>query len=196
MSLTDSVRRLGRHARRAGMMALALIAASIVTFVTVDLGPSIRTRVEKFVSVEIMRPLTMGTLSVRLFDGRVIARDVWIQGYDTNAQPFLKAREIQIAVPLWTLLRRELRIASIEMTDWRVRMEQYPGGRNNVPHLSGRPSTGPSRFTTNISYVRANRGVFSYWDTSATFARTAGCSPTGTTGRRGASTCRGWTSPS
>ena len=50
------------------------------------------------------------------------------------------------------------------MTDWRVRIEQYPGGRNNVPHLSGRPSTGPSRFTTNISYVHASRGEFSYWD--------------------------------
>ena len=147
------------------MIALALIAASIVTSVTVDVGPAIRTRAEKFVSVEIMRPTTMQGLSVRLFDGRLIARDLLIEGYDAEAQPFLKAREIQIGIPLWTLLRREIRLSSIEMTDWRMYVETFADGRHNVPHLSGRPSTGrPSRFTTNISYIHASRGEFSYWD--------------------------------
>lgn len=164
MPVRDSARRLGTHARRAGMIALALIAASIVTTVTVDVGPTVRTRVEALVSAEILRPVTMGSLSVRLADGRLVARDLTIAGLDAKAQPFLRANEIQVAVPLWALLRREFRISSVEMTDWRMRVEQFPGGRHNFPRFRSRTSTGPGTFSTSVSYIRAHRGEFSYTD--------------------------------
>jgi hypothetical protein len=152
------------NGRRAVMIAVALVAASIVTTVTVDVGPRVRVRVEQYVSKEILRPVTMGSLSVRLFDGRVVIRDLRIEGVDAKAQPFLVAGEIQVSVPLSALLHRELRIASVEMTDWRIRIEQYPGGRHNFPRFQSKRPSGSGSFTTTLSYLHASRGEFSYFD--------------------------------
>jgi hypothetical protein len=145
------------------MIALALVAAAIVTTVTVDLGPRVRERAERVLSEELARPTTLGGLSVRVFDGRLVARQVRIAGLDARAEPFLRASEIRVAIPLWSLLRREIRIASVEVIDWKARVEQYPGGKHNFPRIRSR-SGGNGLFTTTFGYVHATRGLFSYTD--------------------------------
>jgi hypothetical protein len=164
MQVRTILRHLVVNGRRAGMLAVALVAASIVTTLTVDVGPRVRQKAEQFVSKQMMRPVAMGSLSVRLFDGRIVVRDLVIQGVDAKAQPFLKAGQIEVSIPLTALLRREFRIASIDMTDWRIRIEQYPGGRHNIPHFPSRSSSGPGMWTTTVSYVHASRGELSYFD--------------------------------
>jgi hypothetical protein len=163
MPVRELARRFGLHARRAGMIALALVAAAIVTTVTVDLGPRVRERAERFLSEELARPTTLGGLSVRVFDGRIVARQVRIAGLDARAEPFLRASEVRVAIPLWSLLRREIRIASIDVIDWKARVEQYPGGKHNFPRIRSH-SGGNGLFTTSFGYVHATRGLFSYTD--------------------------------
>lgn len=165
MKLTDVARRLGVHARRAGMIVVAILAASVVTSLTVDLGPALRARAEAVASARILRAVSIGSLSVRLFDGRFVARDLVIAGYEPASEPFLRAAEIRVQMPLAALLRREVLVTGIEMTGWRMLIETFPAGRHNVPRFtSGTPSSGPGFFSTTISYVRASRGHFTYMD--------------------------------
>lgn len=165
MTVTEAIRRAAVHARRAGMIVIAILAASIVTSLTVDLGPALRARAEAAASARILRTVTIGSLSVRLFDGRFVARDLVIAGYEPASEPFLRAAEIRVLMPLAALLRREILVTGIEMTGWRMLIETFPGGRHNVPRFaSGSPSSGPGLFSTTIRYVRASRGHFTYED--------------------------------
>jgi hypothetical protein len=164
MPVRDYIRRLVPHARRAGMLAVALVAAGIVTSLTIDVGPFVRTRVEQYVSVQMQRPITMENLGIRLYDGRVVARNLTIAGFEGKGQPFLFAPLIEVSVAVWPLLNREISISSVEMADWRMRIEQYPGGRHNFPHIPTRSSKAPGLFSTSVNYVHAYRGTFSYAD--------------------------------
>jgi len=163
MPVRELAGRFGHHARRAAMIALALLAAAIVTSVTVDVGPSVRARAERLLSAEIQRPSTIAGLSIRLFDGSLVVRGLRIEGLDARSEPFMRAAEVRVSIPLWALLRREVRISSVELTDWRVRVEQFPGGRHNFPKRRQRTG-GPSPFKTTLGYVHASRGTFSYTD--------------------------------
>lgn len=165
MDVRLAARAVATFAGRAGMIALALLAAAVVTSVSVDLGPTLRARAERAGSAQLQRRVTVGGLSVRLFDGRFVLRNVVIGGLDAAAEPFLKAGEIQIAMPLTALLRREILVTSIEMTDWRMKVETFPGGRHNFPSFTrNRESTGPGTFSTTLSYIHAYRGHFAYID--------------------------------
>ncbi|MCX6552688.1 MAG: translocation/assembly module TamB domain-containing protein [Acidobacteria bacterium] len=168
MTVTDTARRVGRHARRAGIIALGVLAAGIVTSFSVDLAalvPSLRARAESAGSRRIDRPLHIGGLSVRLFDGHFVVRDLVIEGLKPTDAPFFKAREIDVAMPLWSLVRRELNIISVELTDWQMKVETFPGGRHNFPRFgSNTPSSGPSPIKVSAAYVHAWRGQFTYED--------------------------------
>ena len=68
-------------------------------------------------------------------------------------------------MPLWSLLRRELNIVSVEMTDWRMTVELYPGGRHSFPKFRRQePSGGKSPITVSVAYVRTRRGQFTFQD--------------------------------
>ncbi len=173
MSVLDPVRRLGPHARRAGVIALGVLAAGVVTSLSVDVGKlaptltfgrvDLRRSAETFASRQLKRQVHVGALTVRLFDGRFVLTDVVIEGLTASDDPFLKAREIAFNVPPWSLLRQRLDIASVEATDWQVKIEAWTG-RSNLPALPKRTSTGPSPIETLVSYLRARRGQFTYVD--------------------------------
>jgi hypothetical protein len=168
MTFKDTARFVGRHARRAGVIALGVLAAGVVMSFTVDLAalfPQIRRLAETAGSRRIERPLHIGGLSMRLFDGHFIVRDLVIDGIAPKDDPFLRAREIDVAMPLWSLLQRQLTITNVTMTDWQMKVETFPGGRHTFPRFaSTNPSSGPSPIKMSVSYVHAIRGQFTYED--------------------------------
>ena len=92
-------------------------------------------------------------------------RDLVIEGISPTDEPFIRAREIDVAMPLWSLLRRQLTITNVTMTDWQMKVETFPGGRHTFPKFaSNNPSGRPSPIKVSVSYVHAVRGQFTYED--------------------------------
>ena len=71
---------------------MALLAAAIVTSVTIDLGPAVRARAEDAGSKYIERPLHIGGLKIRLLTGKVLVEDLAIDGLHAGDRPFFTAR--------------------------------------------------------------------------------------------------------
>ncbi|MGH9162525.1 MAG: hypothetical protein ACRD2X_21370, partial [Vicinamibacteraceae bacterium] len=161
--------RIWRVTRTLMLLTVALLAAVTVSLVTVDLGPSLRARAEREASRRIGRPLHIGRLSIRLLTGRFQLDDVVIEGLTPSARPFLIAEQIDVGLPWWTLFRRELVLDTIEMRDWRMLVETFPGGRHNFPKLGSTSSSrsdgrGARGFVTTVRLVRAVDGHFTYRD--------------------------------
>src|SRR6266542_3902210 len=160
-----------RVSLRALAVVVAILAGAIVTFFTVDLGPSLRVRAESAGSKFIQRPIHIGRLSAKLTPGVFVVEDLVIEGLQPTDRPFLKARKIEVVLPWWTIFSRKLIIESIEMTDWDMVVETWPSspgfpkGRHNFPKFTRESkSKGPKRFTTTLRSVLASRGTFTYED--------------------------------
>jgi hypothetical protein len=207
MSAAEWARTVWRHARRAGVIALGVLAAGIVLSLTVDLAglvPAVtmgrvdlRRSAESWVSRQIDRPVRIGGLSLRVFDGKFVVSGLSIGGPTPRDAPFFEAREILVHVPLWSLLRRELNIVSVEMTDWQMTVESYGGGRHSFPSIRRRePSGGRSPVKVSVAYVRTRRGQFTFQDHSTpwgTVVRNLDITVLKLVGYRGFSTSSGGT---
>ncbi|HWP99002.1 MAG TPA: translocation/assembly module TamB domain-containing protein, partial [Vicinamibacterales bacterium] len=148
--------------RAAALLLLALLLA-VASLLTIDLGPAARARAERALADYLDRPVRIGRLSIRLLPGRFVVEDLVIAGLRPADAPFLEARRIEVAAPWWTVFERRLQIHAIHMTDWRMAVETFPGGRSSFPRLRlGRREGGG--FTTTVSYVTASRGQFTYAD--------------------------------
>ena len=147
-----------------------VIAVAAVTTLTVDVGPALRVRAEQEGSKFLQRPMRIGRLSVRLWDGRYQVEDLVIDGLTPQSRPFLTAKRIDLSMPWSTLFNRRVVFDEIEMTDWRMYVEtfpasrEYPNGRHSFPRFTRQGPRGPSRWTTTLQYVRAHRGEFTYQD--------------------------------
>ena len=174
MSAAEWTRTIWRHARRAGVIAIGILAAGVVLSLTVDLAglvPAVtfgrvdlRRSAEGWLGRQLERTVTVGGLSLRIFDGRFIVSDFRIGGLTPKDAPFFEAREVVVNVPLWSLLRRELNIVSVEMTDWRMRVETFPGGRHTFPKFRRQEPGGKSPIKVSVAYVRARGGEFVFQD--------------------------------
>ena len=184
-----------RRAVKIAVVILAVIlAAAIVTSVTVDLGPVLRARAEQEGSRFIRRPMRIGRLSVRLWNGTFRVEDLRIDGLTPESRPFLTAKRIDLSMPWSTLFNRRVVFDQIEMTDWNMYVETfpaspgYPNGRHNFPRFTRDGPRAPSRWTTTLQYVRAHRGEFTYQDHGtpwSTVARNLDVSVSRTTEYRG-----------
>jgi len=147
------------------MICAVILAAAIVSSLTLDLGPTLRARAEKEGSKRIERPMHIGRLKIHLATGRFVIDDFVIEGLKPTDRPFLTAKQIKVSLPWWTIVSRELLVESVEMTDWRMIAETFPNGRHNFPRFTraDKPQ-GPKRFVTTVKYVRAHRGEFVYDD--------------------------------
>ena len=148
-----------------GVLA-ALVAALLVASLTIDLGPSLRTRAETAGSKYLERPMHIGGLRVELLTGTFEVDDLVIEGLAPTDRPFLKAKRILVNLPWWSIFSRELIIENVDMSDWEMLVEQFPNGRHNFPkivHESKAPK-GPKRFTTTVRSVIARRGQFTFED--------------------------------
>jgi hypothetical protein len=106
----------------------------------------------------------IGRLSIRLWMGQFILEDIVIDGLTPESRPFLTARRLAVSMPWSTLVNRRIVFDSIEMTDWRMFVETYPDGRENLPKFTPKNPRGPSSWTTTLAYVHAYRGEFTYQD--------------------------------
>ncbi len=154
---------------RAGLLFLTvvvvLLAAAIVTSLSVDVGPALRARAAKAGSDYLERELKIGRLSVRLLTGSFIVEDLEIAGREPGHRPFLRAKRIEVSMPLSALLRREVLFESIVMTDWQMLVETWPDGRHSFPRfVRGGRREGPRRFVTTVKLVDARNGEFAFED--------------------------------
>lgn len=166
-----------RYAVRTVAAAAVLLAAAVVSTLTLDLGPRVRALAEREGSKRIERPVAIGRLSIHLLRGRVVLEDLMIGGLDPGDRPFFTAERLSISLD-WSkamAAKPEFIVTSVELTDWEMLVEKWPG-RHNFPKIksddSGKPP-GPKRFTTTVKYVHAWRGRFSYEDHEAPWSITA-----------------------
>ena len=149
--------------RRFVVVCAVILAVAVVTSVAVDVGPALKGLAEREGSRYLGRPMTIGRMSVRLWDGSYVLEDLRIDGLPPTMTPFLIAKRI-IVVNSWrTLFNRRFVLENIEMTDWKMHVEMLPDGRHNFLNLKQRPR-GQSRWTTTLAYVRAHRGEFTFQD--------------------------------
>ncbi len=98
-----------------------------------------------------------------------------IENLDPTATPFFHARRIVVTMPWWTiLLRREIFIESVVLSDWRMLIETYARRRAQLHQDPAAPALeGPRRFMTTVQLVRAERGEFTYQDYGAPWSTVA-----------------------
>ena len=168
-----SVRQLFSHPRtqttrlivRRTLAVTSVILASVfILTLTQDIGPLLRERAELAGSNYLKRTMHIGELGVRLWDGAYVVRDLQIDGLTPQSRPWLTAKEIVVRMPnRRSLFSRQIILDSIEMSDWRMYVEQTPDGRHSFPDFKRGPS-GERRWTTTLRYVHATRGEFAYDD--------------------------------
>ncbi|HMC77759.1 MAG TPA: translocation/assembly module TamB domain-containing protein [Vicinamibacterales bacterium] len=148
-------------------VVVALVAAVIVTSMTIDLGPHLKGIAEQQGSKFFDRPMHIGKLSIVLRNGSFKVEDLVIEGLSPTDRPFLKAKTVFMNLPWWTYFTHQLIVENVDMDGWEMLVEQFPG-RHSFPKLGGpkKPKTGPSRwpFTTTVRSVIARNGQFTYDD--------------------------------
>jgi hypothetical protein len=164
-------RRRRRPFVRAAAVLLAIVAGALVGSLTIDLGPSLKKRAETAGSDFIDRPMHMGSLGIHLGRGAFEIRDLVIDGLNPGDKPFFTARRLWVYMPWWTIFSHELIIDTVELSDWDMLVEQFPGGKHNFPRVTG-PKRPPRKgepifkFSTTTRQVIARKGRFTYDDRS------------------------------
>jgi hypothetical protein len=150
---------------------VAIVAALIVTFVSIDLGPGVRKQAEHGASVWLDRPTHIGKLQVRLLTGTFEVDDLVIEGLKPTDRPFMTAKRVFVNFPWWTYFTHKLVIENVDMEGWDMLVEQFPNGKHNFPRVKGPPPDPkkpkkPSRWpiTTTARQVNARNGRFTYDD--------------------------------
>lgn len=163
-----AVRAVRRYTRIMLSIAAAILAVAIVGSLTVDLGPGVRGYAERAGSKQIERPIRIGRLSIRLLTGRIVVEDLSIGGLHDGDRPFFTAGRLTLSLDWATAFRRrpEIRVTSVEMTDWQMLVEKWEGEQSFPDLTPDEPAAdeGPSRFTTTLEYLHAWRGQFTYDD--------------------------------
>ena len=161
-----SVRTVARSIGVGLMVLVAILAATIVASLTVDLGPAARSAAEREGSKYIERPMRIGRLSIHVLTGEFVVEDLTIDGLRPGDRPFFTAGRIAIAMDWATAMQRrpEFLITSVEMTDWNMLVEKWEGAHNFPRFTRDNPSQGPRPFTSTLKYLRASRGQFTYED--------------------------------
>ena len=164
--------------RRTLSVASVILAVAFVFTLTYDIGRINRLREyaadagTKFLSRDgTARKMSIGELSIRLWDGAYVIRNLRIDGLTPQSRPWLTAKEITVKLPWrsidlkmpWETIKNQIVVESIEMTDWTMYVEQTADGRHSFPN-SKRESKGPGSWTTTLKYVRASRGEFTFSD--------------------------------
>ena len=185
-----------RFTRIGVLVCATTLAIAIVATLTVDLGPALRGLAEREGTKRVGRTMQIGRLGVRLFNGRFVVEDLVIAGLKPEHRPFFTAKRIDVSLAWEAMLRREVLLDSIEMADWHMVIEQWPGGVHSFPKINMGGGGGPRRFVTTMPYVRTHRGTVTFDDHAAPWgavARNLDITVTKTTGYRGEATFHGGT---
>jgi hypothetical protein len=157
-----------RHPILRGLTVLVAIgAALIISGLVIDLGPSLRKRAEEAGSKYLERPMHIGKLGIQLGKGAFVVDDLVIEGLTPTDRPFLKAKRIFVNLPWWTIFTHELIVENVDMTEWEMLVEQFPG-KHNFPRVTPKPKEKKGdpiwKFTTTVRSVIARKGRFIYDD--------------------------------
>ncbi len=149
-----------------GVLVLSVtLAVAIVATLTIDLGPGLRGLAEREGSKRVGRPMHIGRLGVRLFNGKFVIENFVIEGLVPTDRPFLTAKRIDVSLAWEAMLRREVLVDSIVMSDWHMVLEQWAGGKHSFPKFNmGGGGGGPRRFVTTMQYVRTRNGTVTFDD--------------------------------
>ncbi len=161
------LRKTYRRVRAAVAITAIILAATLVSLVTIDLGPALRARAERAGSGWLDRPIHIGRLGVHIARGQFVLEDLRIEGLAPEARPWLVAKRIGVSLTWDALFHREILINSIEMSDWKMVVETFANGRHNWPRLNGPPRAPrqtPAPVVTTMQVVRATRGEFVFDD--------------------------------
>jgi hypothetical protein len=143
--------KVARYVGRLLAICGVILAAAIVSTLTVDLGPRVRQLAEREGSRRIERPIHIDRLAIHLLRGRVLAEGVTIDGVRADDRPFFTADRISVSLDWAKALaaRPEFVVTSVELTDWNMLVvkgagcHNFPKFSNNDP--SGRPPGHTSR---------------------------------------------------
>jgi hypothetical protein len=153
--------------RRSLMIAAAILAAVVVSTLTVDLGPAARQSAEKYGSKGLKgRPIHIGKLSMKILSGHFIVEHLSIEGLKPSDRPFFTARKLDVTLDWATLVHREITINAVEMTDWEMLVEKWED-RHNFPKFGNDEEEDPNKpkkWTVTMKWLRAYRGQFTYDD--------------------------------
>ncbi len=179
--------RAPRYTRRAILVCLALMAAALVSFVTIDLGPAVRAQAERAASAQLERPVHIGRLGTYLVPGRFLVEDLVIEGLEPEHEPFLVTERIIVTMSWGALLGGEILIDGAEMRNWRMVAESLPDGRQSFPPFAPRRSPDEAaaeaaapdaeesgrRIVTTLRHLVADDGEFVFRDHNAPWDVTA-----------------------
>jgi len=158
---------LVRSARATGLMLAIVTAVVLVSVVSIDLGPALRSRAESFGRTWFDRGVHIGRLGVQVGRGRLVIEDLVIDGMYDGEDPWLVAKQVELTLTWRTLVDRELRIDAVEVRDWKMVLESYPNGRQTFPRVTGPPRpprTGPSLITTSLQSIHLADGALEFRD--------------------------------
>jgi hypothetical protein len=147
-------------------VGIAVFAALLVSFVTVDLGriPGLKAAAERAATKYLNRPLRIGKLEVRPGRGEYVLRDVVIEGYAPADRPHFEVKTIIVRTSYRTLIERQLFI-DVALHDWTMRIERW-ADHHNIPRYQPqgqreKKEKGPLTFRVS---ARAYSGTFLYED--------------------------------
>ena len=169
---------------------VAVMAGSVVSVTTIDLGPSLRAQAERAFADYIDRPVTIGRLSTYLAPGRFLLEDLEIGGLNPGDRPFFQADRLTISTAWGPLLQGEVLVDAVELSGWRMLVEGFADGRQTFPRFVPRaddaePGEAPPsptadaggatseeadtgrRIVTTVQHLHAYDGEFVYEDHGA-----------------------------
>ena len=150
------------HVRRVWLVVAVAIAVTLVSIVTLDLGPVLRRRVEAEASAWVSRPVHIGRLGLNVGRGHLVLEDVVVEGGTPANDPWLRAGRIELALTWNALLGREVLFDDAVVDDWTLLIESYAGAVNNMPRLGGPPRpkrTGPPLVRTTLEKMATLKTV-------------------------------------
>src|SRR5439155_1515920 len=103
---------------------------------------------------------------IHLLTGIVTVDNFSIDGLRPGDRPFFTARRLDVSLNWAGLIRKEVTIESVKLTDWQMLVEKW-ADRNNFPKLGGGDDNEPDRpkrFKTTLRWVAATKGQFTYDD--------------------------------
>ncbi len=153
------------------MIAVAIVAAAIVSSLTVDIGPVARPAAEHYLSAQVQRPVHIGGMTVNVLSGLLLGRvelqDFTIEGRVPSDRPFFTAERLQVSIDWWPALARKptITVTSVQLDSWQMLVEKWSDG-DSFPRFKrgdGRPNS-PRPFTATVRDFRGSGGRFTYED--------------------------------
>lgn len=159
-------RRIWRGLRLGAIVAALFLLITVLTSLTVDLGPVILAKAEAAGTNYLNRELRIGKLSLRILKGDFVVEDLYVAGLTPTDRPFLEADRIVVSMAWAPLLRREIFVESFEMDGWRMLIETFEGRRHTMPTFgSTEPSeSGEKLFVTTFQRIQAKNGELTFED--------------------------------